>query len=130
MVEPTFTYDVDAANRLITMRLAGREPSAHYADGIIAAYGDIPELWRYNRLIDHRKFSSLITMDDLKRMSEAWSDFTRGHDVRARVAILTRNPLTQARVAAHGALYPDQHKRTFTSVSEAMDWVLEHETVR
>ena len=130
MAEPTFTYDVDAATRLITMRLIGCEPSAYYAAQVIGVYRSVPEVWRYNRLIDHRKFRGLIVVDDLKQMSAVWDDLTKGHDSRPRVAFLTRNPHIQARVTAHSPLFPSQTRRAFTSVAEAMAWVLVHETVQ
>ena len=129
MAEPTFTYDVDAGTRLITLRLIGRESSAYYAAQVINVYRSVPEVWRYNRLIDHRKFRGMIVVDDLKQMAAVWEDLTKGHDGRPRVAFLTRNPHTQARVTAHSPLFPSQTRRSFTSVAEAMAWVSVHETV-
>ncbi len=128
MAEPTFTYDVDPGKWLITLRLFGREPSAHYAEQIIAAYHAVPEIWRYNRLIDHRKFDGMIVLEDLKRMSAAWQALAAGQDAHPRVAFLTRNPLTHARTAAHGDVFPGQTRRPFTSVAEAMTWLLEQGT--
>ncbi len=129
MADTTFAYAVNADLRLLTLRLYGAEPSAHYADRIIAFYRSVPEIWRYNRLVDHRKFRGLIVLDDLKRMSAVWDELTFGHDARPRVAFLTRSALTQARMTAHGDVFPGQTRRAFTSVDEAMAWVLVHETV-
>ncbi len=125
MAEPTFDYTVDVDTRLITLRLFGREPSAHYADKIIELYRTVPEIWRYNRLADHRKFRGFIALDDLKRMSAAWEELAAGHGARPRVALLTRSNLTHARVKAHAEVFPSQTRRAFTSVPEAMAWVLE-----
>ena len=125
MAEPTFTYDVDAGNRVITLRLFGREPSAYYADQVIAAYHAVPEVWRYNRIADHRKFTGLVVRDDLARIAAAWAELTAGQDVHSRVAFVTRDELTRARVAAHNDLFPDQDRRAFTSMAEAMEWVME-----
>lgn len=125
MADATFDYTVDVDTRLITLRLFGREPSAHYADKIIELYRTVPELWLYNRLVDHRKFRGLIVLDDLKRMSAAWEEVTAGHVAEPRVAFLTRSSLTQARVKAHGTVFPGQTRRSFTSVPEAMAWVME-----
>ena len=129
MAEPTFDYAVDVENRVITLRLFGREPSAHYADKIIALYRTVPEIWRYNRVVDHRRFRGLIVLDDLKRMSAAWDDVTAGHDAHPRIAFLTRSALTHARVKAHAEVFPGQTRRSFTSVPEAMAWVLERTAV-
>ena len=129
MADPTFEYAIDTDHRLITMRLFGREPSDHYADHIIAVYWKVPELWRYNRLIDHRKFRGLIVLDDLQRMRVAWQDLTAGRHSHPRVAFLTRSALTRARIAAHGDIFPDHTRRVFTNVAEAMDWVRQHEMV-
>ena len=128
MAEPTFTYDVDVGKRLITLRLIGREPSAHYAEQIVAMYRAVPEVWRYNRLVDHRKFHGLIVLDDLRQMSAAWQAVAAGQDAHPRIAFLTRNPLTHARTAAHGDVFPGQTRRPFTSVAEAMTWLLEQGT--
>ena len=129
MADTTFDYVVDVDTRLITLRLFGREPSAHYADKIIELYRTVPDLWRYNRLVDHRKFRGLIVLDDLKRMSAAWDEVTAGHDARPRIAFLTRSALTHARVKAHGEVFPGQTRRSFTSVPEAMAWVMERAIV-
>ena len=129
MTDTTFDYTVDVDTRLITLRLFGREPSAHYADKIIELYRAVPDLWRYNRVVDHRKFRGLIVLDDLKRMSEVWNEVNQGHTVQTRVAFLTRSALTQARVNAHSSIFPGQNRRTFTNVAEAMTWVLEPATL-
>ena len=130
MAEPTFTYDVDAASRLVTLRLSGRDPSAYYADQIIAVYRAVPQLWRYNRLVDHRKFTGLVARDDLERIAAAWSEATAGYDTQSRVAFVTRDELTRARVAAHNDLFPGQDRRAFTNMSDALDWVMENVTAR
>ncbi len=129
MADPTFAHTVDVENRLITVRLIGREPSAHYADRIIAVYRSVPELWRYNRLIDHRKFRGMIQFEDIKRMSAVWDEITQGHPSRPRIAFVTRSALTQARIAAHDRIFPTQVRRAFTSLNDALSWVLMHETV-
>ncbi len=129
MAEPTFTYDVDAGQRLITQRLVGREPSGYYAEQIIKVYRSVPEVWRYNRLVDQRRFRGMIVLDDLKQMSAVWQEVAAGQDARPRVAMLTRNPLAHARINAHGDIFPGQTRRAFTSVADAMDWVSVHEPV-
>ncbi len=129
MATPTFSYAVDDERHLISMSLTGREDSAHYADQIIAVYREVPEVWRYNRLVDHRRFRGMITFDDLRRMSEVWADVTAGHGRVPKVAFLTRSALTQSRIVAHNEVFAQQHRRAFTNLAEALDWVVEDETV-
>jgi len=128
MADPTFAYAVDTEALLITLRLAGNEPSAWYADRIIETYRAVPEVWRYNRLADHRKFRGFVTRDDLRRIAEAWAELTAGQPSGSRVAFVTRNALLRARVIAHSDLFAGQSRRSFTSMDDAMAWVREHET--
>jgi len=129
MVDSTFEYAVDRDSRLITLRLAGNEASAWYADRIIAVYRSVPEFWLYNRLGDHRKFRGFITRQDLARIAVICLELTGGHKVTTRVAFVTRDPLLRSRVAAHSDLFPGQWRRSFTSMDDAMKWVLERETM-
>jgi hypothetical protein len=129
MADPTFEYAVDTQSRLITIRLFGREPSACYAEQIIEVYRSVRWVWRYNRLIDQRKFRGMIVVDDLKQMSAVWKSLTAGQMERPRVAFLTRDPLDHARIVANADLFPGQTRRAFTSVAEAMAWVKVHEAV-
>lgn len=127
MATPAFTFEVDETRHLITMRLFGREDSAYYADQIIAMYRSVPDIWRYNRLVDHRKFRGMIVLDDLRRVSQAWRELAA--DREPRVAFLTRSALTRSRISAHSEVFSGQHPKVFTNLTDAMVWVSENETI-
>ncbi len=121
----TFSMTVDENQRLITVQLTGRDDSAYYTDCMLAAYSELAEPWRYNRLIDQRHFRGLIAYEDLQRVAAMWARIMQGRPEKPRVAMLTRDSLTTARVASSGKMFTASDFRTFSSHGDAMDWLME-----
>ena len=121
--------DVDKTRRLITFRLSGMEPSRYYVDLMLDAYKQVPELWLYNRILDHRKFRGFIEFDDLLRIQAFWAEVMEGRNEKPRVALVTRDPLAHARTSAAGNMFTDAQFRSFMNMRQALAWIRETEKV-
>lgn len=123
MTRETFKLDVDPIAGLITIRVIGAESSQYYTERYLAAYAGIDKPWTYHRLLDHRHYKGIMNYDDIVRMAEQWRELTQGVAGTSRAAVLTRNPLTAARIHALRSLYPNVELEAFSHQSQALAWL-------
>ena len=123
MPQSNFDFKVDEARRLLIVCPIGREPSAWYTERMLAAYETVEAPWQYNRLIDHRRFRGMIDYSDLQRIAAWWDKTMVNRTETPRVAMLTRQALTQARVGSSSGVFSPAHFRYFTGYDEALAWL-------
>ncbi len=123
MPQSNFDFKIDEVRRLLIVRPIGREPSAWYTERMLAAYETVEAPWQYNRLIDHRRFRGMIDFSDLQRIAAWWDTTMTGRGETPRVAMLTRQPLTQARIGGANGVFSPAHFRYFTSHDDALAWL-------
>ena len=122
MKDYQFKYTVDEARRLIIFRVAGDIPSARLNEEYIAAYRNIPEHWRYNRLVDYRRYTGFLEFTDLEDFAEKIDDLSHDQSRMYKVAIVTSDALEQARISTFRHLFPED-LRAFASMDNALDWL-------
>ncbi len=117
-----FKYTVDEARQLIIFRVAGDIPSARLNEEYIDAYRNIPEHWRYDRLVDYRRYTGFLEFTDLEDFAEKIDDLSHDHSRMYKVAIVTSDALEQARISTFRHLFPED-LRAFASMDDALDWL-------
>ena len=117
-----FKYSVDEARRLIIFRVAGAVPSSILIDSFLTAYQSIPEPWRYDRLIDYRRYTGFADFTDIETFAEKNGELNGGRVRTYKVAVVSTDAFEQARPATMRHLFPEDI-RTFSSMDAALDWL-------
>ena len=117
-----FKYHVDETRRLIVFRVAGSIPSAVLIDSFIAAYRSIADPWRYDRLIDYRRYTGLTDFADIETFAERNGEINGGQPPQYKVAVVSSDAFEQARPATTRHLFAEDI-RTFSSMDDALDWL-------
>jgi len=123
MAGKNFACTVDKVQKLITIRYKGHEAGAWYIDQTIDAYRSIPEIWTYNKLLDHRQFDGLVAFEDIERLGRVWAGLTKGRPERPRVAMLSPDALKRARSSVYAEVFPNQTFAAFVDLHAALDWL-------
>ncbi|MBW8881584.1 MAG: hypothetical protein JF615_09225 [Asticcacaulis sp.] len=116
------SLQVDQDRMTVIARVVGPMPSRILTEQFLDAYSRIPDIWRYNRVIDYRKFTGSIDFADVEDFIRRWEAMVGHHQPCAKVAFVTDDPLEHARSNIYDSLMPDQIL-TFATVDEALDWV-------
>jgi hypothetical protein len=112
-------------DRLIIFRMTGEIDSHALVEKWIAAYSELAEPWRYNRLFDYRRASGIVDYDQIARFAAWWDQRTHGVDYLGKVAIIVNNPLDLARVSTVSPYFPRDIRRAFMTLDEGLNWLAE-----
>lgn len=118
-----FGVSVDETRKVIAQRVSGDMPGDVFNNELFAAYAGIREPWRYHRLFDFRKFTHMLTYDDILATAKRWAELTEGIEFHSKVAVVSLDPLDIVRVPTAAPLYPRETLRAFNDFDEAIDWL-------
>jgi len=114
---------IDEGKSLIIFRIVGEIDSPRLIDKWIETYNSLAEPWRYSRLSDFRRSSGIVEFDDLARFDTWWRERTQGKEHVSKIAIIVNNPLDQVRINVAAKLSPQDIRKSFTNLDEALDWL-------
>lgn len=114
---------LDETHPILIARVFGPMPGDVLCEEFIRAYEEIGEPWRYDRLIDMRRYSGEMTLADMEYFASVWAEWTRDVPEGRKVAIVAHDTGELARIEAHHSLYPKDTMRNFDTADEALDWL-------
>lgn len=114
---------LDEIHSILIVRVFGPFPSAELCDRFLEAYAEIGEPWRYDRLIDLRRYTGHTEDVDRERFARTWAEWTRDVTEGRRVAFVTHDPEEEVYIQADYRSFPLDTMRNFYTADEALDWL-------
>ena len=117
-------FIVDEAARLVIIRPIGDMPAMAFVEQVFERYATLSEPWTYRRVNDFRRFEGYLDQAALAEIARRWGELTRGITYRARVAVVTADPLDHIRLPAVSPQFPSETICVFADYHEAVGWLL------
>lgn len=117
-------FIVDEAAKLVIIRPIGDMPAMEFVEQVFDGYRGLSEPWNWRRVNDFRRFEGFLDQDALTEIARRWAELTDGITYRARVAVVTSDPLDHVRLPAISPQFPNETICLFTDYHEAVGWLL------
>jgi len=89
----------------------------------LTAILETPEAFRYDHLLDLRRFDGASMGGELAAFGQTWREAAAGRDTGTRTAIVSTDPLFRARVSFYREQFPEREIEVFDTFDEALDWL-------
>ena len=116
-------FDLDEARDRLTIKLRGHIVSATYLEQCTAYYCQMSEPGRFDRLVDCTESSGYVSFDHLTVLSDLWRTLLSRVQRVVNVAIVSRDPLTHARMGIVDHLSDKQRHHAFYTVEDGDAWL-------
>jgi hypothetical protein len=116
-------FDEDENKRRVRILVSGALHSSDYIDAQIRRLEAQPRLLSYDRLADISLCTGHVAYEDVIRYGDYWKSVKHLMLRDIRVAVVTDNPLTIARLPMSNLSYPRQVMKAFMTVAEADAWL-------
>lgn len=118
------TVITDFNHSVIVVRPIGQfEPEA-FVEELFQAYQRIDEPWRFNRLLDFRRFEGTLPASALNAVAALWQAVARAHPYHAWVALVSHDPKVEQRLPSMSQRRPNETLRLFSDYHEAFGWLI------
>jgi hypothetical protein len=121
----TFNIDIiqDDARGILRIVAAGPMESVRFVDAQIAKLSALDAPWAYNRIMELSEVNGACAYEELARFAAWWTSIRFDIDRTIRMAMLSRNGLTVARLPTMELMFPRHEMRVFDDLAEAEAWV-------
>ena len=119
-----FTFHIDEQHRFMVVRPIGEMTGPVMAARVVEAYRSVDTPWRYNRIVDLRRYQGYVAKEDRALIASAWADITKGIEYRARVAMVVRDSFEKLRLPELSEQFPHETICYFLDYHEAVGWVM------
>ncbi len=119
----TIHFVQDDVRGILRIVAAGPMQSARFIDAQIEKFRSLEAPWAYNRLMDLTQVNGACAYDELVRLAAYWTSIRFQIDRTVRMAMVSRNGLTVARLPTMELMFPRHDMRAFDDMAEAEDWV-------
>ena len=113
----------DDARGILRVVAAGPMESVRFVDAQIEKLSALDAPWAYNRLMDLTQVNGACAYDELVRFAGYWTSIRFRIDRTIRMAMVSRNGLTVARLPTMELMFPRHEMRAFDDFAEAEAWV-------
>jgi hypothetical protein len=119
----TLNFEENETSHRVYITVSGNMHSSEYIDAQIAQLKANAHLLSFDRLADIRLCSGHVAYEDVIRYGQFWSSVKSLMSRDIRVAVITENALTIARLPLSNLSYPRQQMKAFTTIAEAEAWL-------
>lgn len=124
MLRPRVTCSANPQSGLLIIRCIGNLDGQTAAERMRAHISAVPDAWDYDHIIDFGRFEGLFLGSDSEALLKWWSAASKGRDAGRLTAVISSDPLVQARQAIGQALMPNRRLAVFARFSEGCDWII------
>ena len=120
----SLNFIVSNAHGFLVVRPIGDLVPDDLADAIIEAYKSVEAPWRYNRIIDFRRYKGYLGDDFRAAIGRRWADMTAGISFHSFIAVVFRGAHEKFRRPETTSAFPSDTLCYFTDYHEAVGWLL------
>ena len=123
MLRPRLTFRADETARTLFIRWIGQIEGGEVVAGLMSYLVLLDRVWEYDMAIDLLRFDGHLHPVDVDTLSLSWQNLVQGRDAGRRTAIISHDPLLQARLNGTRAAFPKRELAMFAEVAPAMAWI-------
>jgi hypothetical protein len=116
-------FFVDSDRRVITYRPIGPMLGPVYIASLFEAYAKLEAPWTYSRLADLRRFTGVLSEDDIQDAARRWAALTAGQNYHSHVAVVSLDAWDLVRIPVASKHFPNETICMFTDFHEANGWL-------
>lgn len=124
-MRPRLSFNIDEPQKLVLIRYVGDLPGDEIMETITANLEAMEAPWLYDMVFDMRRFEGFVPFEALSGLAQSWAKIAKGRDEGRKVAIISEDPLIQARFSAYQQNFPTRRFRVFREYGEASAWISE-----
>lgn len=125
MLRPRVLFAADQRRRLITIRYIGNIAGDIVVSTILDHLNVLERVWEYDSVFDLTRHEGLVEMRDHDAFARGWRNLAGGRDAGRRTAVVSLDPLIEARLPLLQSLFPFRTLMVFNSMSAAEAWLQE-----
>jgi len=110
--------------RLITIRVIGDMSGPDFIRKLFEHLDTVQAPWTYNRIMDFRRFTALLSADDIESMGNAWTKRIPPDVPRTKLAIVSKDADDKGTQPTISPSAPSRVVRHFCRYHDAVSWVL------
>ena len=126
MTRSRLTISVDQPNRILTVRYIGAIDGDGVNDSMMTQLSELDRPWEYDAIIDMRRHDGLIVASEIEDLGLRWALMAKGRDEGRLTAIVSDDPLVNARLSLTQAVFPHRVMACFARLEEGIAWIEAH----
>ncbi len=126
MTRSRLTISVDQPNRILTVRYIGAIDGDGVNDSMMTQLSELERPWEYDAIIDMRRHDGLIVASEIEELGLRWALMAKGRDEGRLTAIVSDDPLVNARLSMTQAVFPHRVMACFARLEEGIAWIETH----
>ncbi len=123
MLRPRVSVTVDLAARIATVRYVGAINGDVIIPEVLRLYGALDRPWEYDCLWDMRRHTGHTETRDNEALARGWQAICGGRDIGRLTAILSGDPLIEARLKLTQRLFPFRTLEVFPTIEAGRAWI-------
>ncbi len=127
MLRPRVGFHVDESQHLLTVRYVGDICGDEILPKMLAACHALDKAWRFDVIHDLRRHTGRMDIRDNEAFAQGWRAICGGRDAGRCTAIVSNDPLVDARLPLTQAMFPGRTVAVFGTNESARAWI---DTVR
>ena len=128
MLRPRVGFAVDPTDLIVTVRYIGAIGGDHIVPAVLKGFAAVERAWDYDCIFDLSRHDGLVEIRDNDALARGWLNLTGGRDAGRRTAVVSSDPLIDARLPLIQPMFPFRTLMTFASVEAARGWLLASRT--
>lgn len=119
-----FNVFIDKDDRFLVIRPIGPLPGSELAARVIEFYRSLEAPWKFDRIVDLRRYEGYIATADLDYAATEWDQMTVGIEYSVKVAMVVRDAYEKLRLPEISERFPQETICYFSDYHEAVGWIL------
>jgi len=110
--------------KLITIRVIGDMSSVDFIRNLFGHLDSVAEPWTYNRIMDFRRFTAVLSADEIEEMGRAWTEHVPADAPRTKLAVVSKDVPENSDEPTVSPTAPSRVVCHFSKYHDALQWVL------
>ncbi len=123
MLRPRIGFQADEAERIVTVRYIGAIDGEQVVREVLEAFGALDRAWEYDCIWDLTRHAGVVGIRSNDALSHGWKNIAGGRDAGRLTAVVSTDPLIDARLPLTQTMFPFRTVALFGTVDAARRWI-------
>ena len=123
MLRPRISFHADETRRIATVRYIGAVHGDQVIDEVLSAFRTLDKAWEYDCIWDLSRHEGWVEIRHNDGLAQGWKTIAGGRDTDRLTAVVSIDPLIDARLPLTRAMFPFRTVALFGAVEAARLWI-------
>jgi hypothetical protein len=123
MLRPRIGFQIDETQRMVTVRYIGAIDGDQVVREVLGAYQGLDRAWEYDCIWDLSRHAGVVGIRHNDALAQGWKNITGGRDAGRLTAVVSTDPLIDARLPLTQVMFPFRTVALFGNVEAARAWI-------